>query len=185
MRLTVRAATRGTTPHLSARSSCSGFEWIDPLGAWFADLLAEVERAGRRNARCGRRGTGTPPHRQRERERGYNQADLIARPLAKRVGLPYRGILLVRKRPRPDQQILSLTERWESVRGVFATRPGSQVDNLRVLLVDDVMTTGATLDAWARVLREAGARSVVGLTVARAARHPLRGSDEPRPDGAR
>ena len=84
----------------------------------------------------------------------------------------------MRTKPRPDKQILSLSERWESVRGAFATRRGSQVDNLRVLLVDDVMTTGATLDACARALREAGAKSVIGLTVARAVRHPVTGSDE-------
>jgi predicted amidophosphoribosyltransferase len=68
-----------------------------------------------------------------------------------------------------------LQERWESVRGAFATRPGSQVDNKRVLLVDDVMTTGATLslDACAKALLESGAKSVLALTVARAARNPL------------
>jgi ComF family protein len=109
-----------------------------------------------------------PLHRQRERERGYNQAALIAKPLAKRLGLPYKSVLLTRIRPRPDKHLLSYEERWESVRGAFATRPGSQVDNLRVLLVDDVMTSGATLDSCAKTLREAGARSVIGLTVARA-----------------
>ena len=119
-----------------------------------------------------------PLHRQRYRERGYNQADLIARPLAKRLKLPYRAVLLMRTRPRPDKHILSLEERWESVRGAFATRPGSQVDKLRVLLVDDVMTTGATLDACARALREAGAKSVIGLTVARAVRQPVAGPEE-------
>ena len=119
-----------------------------------------------------------PLHRQRERERGYNQADLIARPLAKRLRLAYREVLLVRTRPRPAKQILSLEERWTSVRGAFATRPGSQVDNLRVLLVDDVLTTGATLDACARALREAGTKSVIGLTVARALRNPLPGARE-------
>jgi len=56
------------------------------------------------------------------------------------------------------------------VRGAFATRPGIQVDNLRVLLVDDVLTQGATRHACARALREAGAKSVIGLTVARAVR---------------
>jgi ComF family protein len=119
-----------------------------------------------------------PLHRQRERERGYNQADLVARPLARRLGLPYRAVLLVRTKPRPDKHILSLSERWESVRGAFATRSGSQVDNLRVLLIDDVMTTGATLDACAKALRRAGAKSVMGLTVAHAVRHPAEGSDD-------
>jgi competence protein ComFC len=109
-----------------------------------------------------------PLHRQRERERGYNQAALIAKPLAKRLRLPYKSVLLTRIRPRPDKDLLSYEERWESVRGAFATRAGSQVDNLRVLLVDGVMTSGATLDSCAKTLREAGARSVIGLTVARA-----------------
>jgi ComF family protein len=114
-----------------------------------------------------------PLHRERERERGYNQAALISRPLSKKLGLPHKAVLLMRTRARPDKRILSLEERWESVRGAFATRPGSQVDNLRVLLVDDVLTTGATLDACARALLDAGAKSVIGLTVARAVRNPL------------
>jgi ComF family protein len=109
-----------------------------------------------------------PLQGQREHEQGYNQAALIAKPIAIRLGLPYKSLLLTRIRPRPDQQLLSYKERWESVRGTFATRPCSQVDNLRVLLVDDVMTSGATLDSCAKTLREAVARSVIGLTVARA-----------------
>ena len=145
------------------------FERIEPLGCWFAARLAEVTR---REALAADIVVPVPLHRQRERERGYNQADLIARPLARKLGLPYRAVLLVRTKPRPNKHILSLEERWDSVRGAFATRPGGKVDNLRVLLVDDVMTTGATLDACARALRGAGAKSVIGLTVARAARHP-------------
>jgi competence protein ComFC len=145
------------------------FERIEPLGRWFAGRLAEIARREKLAADVV---VPVPLHRQRERERGYNQADLIARPLARKLGLPYRAVLLVRTKPRPDKHILSLEERWDSVRGAFATRPGTQVDNLRVLLVDDVMTTGATLDACARTLRGAGAKSVIGLTVARAARHP-------------
>ena len=157
------------------------FEQIEPLGRWFADRLRVIALQERMEADVV---VTVPLHRQRERERGYNQADLIARPLAKQLGLPYRAVLLVRTRPRPNKQILSLEERWGSVRGAFATRPGSQVDNLRVLLVDDVMTTGATLDACARALRAAGAKSVIGLTVARAARHPVAGSVESNQRGA-
>jgi ComF family protein len=118
-----------------------------------------------------------PLHRERERARGYNQAGLISKPLARKLGLPHRAVLLMRTRPRPAKQVLTLEERWESVRGAFATRSGSQVDKKRVLLVDDVMTTGATLDACARALLESGAKCVLGLTIARAARNPL-----PAPD---
>ena len=147
------------------------FDRIEPLGEWFADRLLEVMR--REELLGADVVVPVPLHRRRLHERGYNQADLIAKPLARKLKLPYRPVLLVRKRPRPDMHILTLRERWESVRGAFATQNASQVDNLRVLLVDDVLTTGATLDACAKVLREAGAKSVIGLTVARAARRPV------------
>ena len=153
------------------------FEQIEPLGAWFAARLAEVVSSGEEPTAADVV-VPVPLHRQRERERGYNQAALIAKPLAKRLRLPHKAVLLVRTQARPDKRILSVEERWESVRGAFATRPGSQVDNQHVLLVDDVLTTGATLDACARVLREAGAKSVIGLTVARAVRNPLPSSNE-------
>lgn len=141
------------------------FENIDPLGKLFAKWLAEVAAA---SGSAFQADVVVPVPMHRERERGYNQAALIAKPLAKLLRLPYKSMLLTRIRPRPDKHLLSYEERWESVRGAFATRPGSQVDNLRVLLVDDVMTSGATLDSCAKTLREAGARSVIGLTVARA-----------------
>jgi competence protein ComFC len=153
------------------------FERIEPLGDWFAQRLAElVEKEA--DALEADVVVPVPLHRQRERERGYNQAALLSKPLAKRLRLPHKAVLLMRMRARPDKRILSLEERWESVRGAFATRPGSQVDNQRVLLVDDVLTTGATLDSCARALREAGAKSVVGLTIARAVRNPLPSSIE-------
>jgi competence protein ComFC len=151
------------------------FEQMGPLGEWFARRLAELVKREPEVLEADLV-VPVPLHRQREKERGYNQATLIARPLAKMLGLPYQAALLVRTRPRPDKHILSEEERWESVRGAFATRPGTQVDKRRVLLVDDVLTTGATLDACARALREAGAKAVIGLTVARAVRDP-----KPRP----
>jgi ComF family protein len=147
------------------------FERIDPLGSWFAARLAELVERDREKLAADVI-VPVPLHRLREKERGYNQAELLAKPLAKRLRLPCQPVLLVRTRPRPDKRLLSFDERWASVRGAFATRPGTQVDNRRVLLVDDVLTTGATLDACARALREAGAKSVIGLTVARALRDP-------------
>ena len=148
------------------------FEQIEPLGAWFAERLMELVNT-EAAALAADVVVPVPLHRERQRERGYNQAALISKPLAKKLRLPHKAVLLMRTRARPDKQVLSLEERWESVRGAFATRPGSQVDNLRVLLVDDVLTTGATLNACARALRDAGAKSVIGLTVARAVRNPL------------
>ena len=147
------------------------FEEMEPLADWFADRLAEVMRQNAQELRADLV-VPVPLHKVRRRERGFNQAEMLSKRLAKRIGLPHQGILLVRKRPRPDKHLLTSRERWEAVRGAFATRPGSQVDNRRVLLVDDVMTTGATLDACAKALREAGASCVLGLTVARAILNP-------------
>ena len=143
------------------------FEEMDPLADWFADRLTEVVQGAWSELKADVV-VPVPLHKDRRRERGFNQAELLSKRLAKRLQLAHRGVLLVRKRPRPDKLLLTNRERWEAVRGAFATRAGSQVDNKRVLLVDDVMTTGATLDACAKALREAGASSVVGLTVARA-----------------
>jgi ComF family protein len=142
------------------------YEEVTRLGDWFAARLAEVV------ARAGKDlgadvVVPVPLHPDRERERGYNQAELIARPLARLLRLKLGPYLLVRTQPRPPQLLLSRAQRWESVRGAYATWQGVRVDKLRVLLVDDVLTTGATLDACARVLLKAGAASVFGLTVAR------------------
>ena len=148
------------------------WERIEPLGAWFAARLAEIVT---RQAPTFAPDVVVPVplHKNRLRDRGYNQAALVSRPLAKALSLAHEDMLLMRTKPRPDKQILTLEERWSSVRGAFATRAGSQVDNRRVLLVDDVMTTGATLNACARALLDGGAKAVVGLTIARAAQSPL------------
>ena len=144
-------------------------EPIAPLAEWFADRLAEVFRCYAPPCRFDLL-VPVPLHAARQRERGYNQAELIARPLAKRLKLKFHPSLLERVRPRPDGLRLSARQRWTTVRGAFVARPGDKVDNLRVLLVDDVMTTGATLDACARVLQKAGVAEVYALTVARAQR---------------
>ncbi len=119
---------------------------------------------------CGAMLGPVPLHRQRKKERRFNQVELFARPLARRLGIPYRPVLLMRARPHSEKQLLDCEGRWESVRGAFALKPGGQVDNFRVLLLDDVMTTGKTLDACLRALADAGASSVIVLTVARAVR---------------
>jgi ComF family protein len=140
---------------------------VTPLGGWFAKQLAKVaeQNPGQFAADVV---VPVPLHPSRLRDRGYNQAELIAKPLARYLGIPFRSYLLVRTRPRPDKIRLTRRERWETVRGAYAMHQRAKVDKMRVLLVDDVFTTGATLDACSRALRGAGAVRVAGLTVARA-----------------
>ena len=140
---------------------------VTPLGGWFASQLTKVA-AHSVEGFAADAVVPVPLHPSRLRERGYNQAELIARPLARLLGIPFRAYLLVRTRPRPDKVRLTRRERWETVRGAYAMHHRAKVDKLRVLLVDDVFTTGATLDACSRALRGAGAVRVAGMTVARA-----------------
>ncbi len=108
-----------------------------------------------------------PLHGRRRRERGYNQSALLARELGKRLELPVVEDSLYRKEHRPPQaRTLTVQERQENVAGVFAWR-GQGLEGKRVLLIDDVATSGATLDACAAALKGHGAVSVRGLTVAR------------------
>lgn len=143
------------------------YEEIRSLGKWFAARMAEVMATIDEVMRADVV-VPVPLHPDRLRERGYNQAELIAAPLARRLNLKLGAYLLVRTLPRPPRLHLSRRERWESVRGAYAINKGVRVDNLRILLVDDVMTTGATLDACARALKRAGAAKVFGLTAGRA-----------------
>jgi ComF family protein len=103
-----------------------------------------------------------PLHRARQRARGFNQAEDIAR----RLPIPMTRAL-ERVRRTPSQTDLPEAERYETVRGAFALARRVSVRGAVVIVVDDVSTTGATLDACARVLIDAGAREVRALTVAR------------------
>lgn len=102
----------------------------------------------------------------RARWRGYNQAALLAAPVAAALDRPVLAALQ-RTRPTRPQVGLSARQRRLNVRDAFACPPGTDVAGRRLLLVDDVMTTGATLEACARALRAAGAAQVYGLVVAR------------------
>ena len=164
-----RARSYGAYSEGMARAiSLLKYEKILSLGRWFACRLEEMVR-GEPEIFAADVVVPVPLHPARRRERGYNQAEVIARPLAKKLKLPLRAYLLVRTKPRPPRLLLSRRERWESVRGAYEMRRGAKVDNLRVLLIDDVCTTGATLDSCARALKLAGAKCVIGLTVARVA----------------
>lgn len=109
-----------------------------------------------------------PLHRRRERERGFNQSALLARSLAPLVGIAWEGRGLVRIRDTAPQVGLSDFARAGNVSGAFLRRSSRSFEGKSVLLLDDVMTTGATAASAAATLRKAGSRRVCVLTVARA-----------------
>jgi ComF family protein len=115
-----------------------------------------------------------PLHPRRLRERGYNQATLIARELARTTGLPILEDVLARSRATKTQTQLSAAERRVNVIGAF-TADAARAAGRAVLLVDDVCTTGSTLMACADALRRAGANRVYAMTLTRATWDPTTG----------
>ena len=122
------------------------------LGRWFAERLLDVIRTDEK--RLWETGWNC--------SRGHRRGQWVY-PLAAGAANAARAL-------RPEKHALDYEERWESVRGALALKEGGRVDNSRILLLDDVMMTGATLDACSRALADAGASSVSAITVARAVR---------------
>lgn len=114
--------------------------------------------------------TPIPLHPGRRRARGYNQSELLARRLANRVGIPFRNKILVRRRPTAPQTGLTDSRRRENVRNAFRCVDSLQVAGRRILLIDDVMTTGATAASASGTLMKSGAFRVCVLTLARTER---------------
>lgn len=108
-----------------------------------------------------------PLHRRRLRQRGYNQALELARPLARILGVPCRHDLLLRQRATEAQTELDALARRRNVRGAFSLQEGVTMP-AHVAVLDDVMTTGATLAECARVLKRSGVRRVDVWALARA-----------------
>ncbi len=106
-----------------------------------------------------------PLHPLKKQRRGYNQSECFARGLSKVLGIPYRE-LLVRKKFTATQTNKSRLERLENVDDVFALNQGQVTQGLRTLLVDDILTTGATLCACAQTLLQGGAKHVDLATIA-------------------
>ncbi|MBN1755239.1 ComF family protein [bacterium] len=108
----------------------------------------------------------TPLHSTRRRERGYNQSELIADVLSKSTGKPVLKGLVRRKRHTKSQTTLSRLERKKNISGAFEVTDKTKVQGRSLLLVDDVYTTGSTLNEIALVLNDAGASKIAGVTLA-------------------
>ena len=110
-----------------------------------------------------------PLHSRRRRERGYNQSELLARSLSRQLALPCHQEL-IRTRSTLPQVGLTDSQRQENVRNAFRCRDAGRISKQRILLIDDVMTTGATVASAAKALMDGGALRVSVLTVARTAK---------------
>jgi competence protein ComFC len=111
--------------------------------------------------------TFVPLYPRKERERTFNQSRLLAGELARTLDLPFLPNCLERTRYTVTQTDLDASQRRANVRGAFAPLNRKWLDGRTLLLVDDVMTTGATVDECSRILKEAGAAGVFVVTVAR------------------
>jgi ComF family protein len=113
-----------------------------------------------------------PLHTQRLRERGFNQTLLLVKELSRRIGTPYERTILQKKKPTIPQVNLSGFEREKGVRGAFLVMGRKKLEGRSVLLVDDVYTTGATVNECSKVLLRGGAKKVHVLTLAHAIKSP-------------
>lgn len=120
------------------------------LNEWRVDLIVPV-----------------PLHPRRLRWRGFNQSLLLAKQVSRRYEVPMDPFVLYRKRETAPQTQLAEDERRRNVRGAFATGPEKPLKGKSLLLVDDVYTSGATVNECSRVLLHAGAKEVYVLTLAR------------------
>jgi ComF family protein len=134
-----------------------------PVAQWLIATLDDPRLQGRRFDLV----IPVPLHPTRKRERGFNQAELLAQLLSARAGLVMHEAL-ERVRYTTTQTAFDRAERMENLRDAFRLRKKANVRGLRVLLIDDVLTTGSTLSECARVLKAAGAISVHAATAARA-----------------
>jgi competence protein ComFC len=107
-----------------------------------------------------------PLHKSRYRERGFNQSEVLAEEVSKITGISVLKSGLKRRKNTKDQTNLSPQQREENVRGAFAVTQPEMIKGKGIILVDDVITTGATLSECARMLKQAGAEKILGMTIA-------------------
>ncbi len=109
-----------------------------------------------------------PLHKTKKRIRGFNQAELLAHKIAQHFQLSYSNKILFRiKNNKPQVEIKNRQLREANVKGIFAVRNSEKIQKKIIILVDDVYTTGATMKEAARVLKQAGAKKVIGIVIAR------------------
>lgn len=108
-----------------------------------------------------------PVSRQRLRSRGYDQSELLARKISALTGIPCKRLLIKQRHTRPQSLTKNAVQRRENVKGAYRCCDPDSVHGKRILLVDDILTSGSTLSECAAILKDAGADEISAVTVAR------------------
>lgn len=108
-----------------------------------------------------------PLHKNKKRKRGFNQSEIIAKELSLALNIPLKTNILVKTENTQSQTNLTREERAKNIKNAFQTKNPSEIEGKIIFLVDDVFTTGATMEEAAKTLKKAGASHVWGLAVAR------------------
>ena len=108
-----------------------------------------------------------PMHKIKKQERGYNQAEVLAKNLANNLNVLYEGNVLVKVVNNKRQSSLSQKERYKNINNVFKIDNSVKIKNKRVILIDDICTTSATLEECAKVLKKSGAKEIIALVIAK------------------
>lgn len=168
MALHFSSARSAVVAHGLVREAIHRYKYSREL--WFEPFLADLLIREAKPALLGAHWdfiVPVPLHPLKEREREFNQAERLARHLSRAAKISLNPRLLRRVQPTATQTLLTREQRADNMRGAFAIRNGARLREARIVLVDDVFTTGATTSACAQALRAAGADDVCVWTVAR------------------
>ncbi|MFN8279934.1 MAG: phosphoribosyltransferase family protein [Saprospiraceae bacterium] len=131
------------------------------LGRYYGNMIADDHSFGQIDLV-----TSVPLHKSKQVQRGYNQSECFAVAVAESLGIQYRNGILLRHRSQNSLTAMDRFQRMKALQETYALADPSPISNRHVLLVDDVMTTGATLEACGRLLLEGGASSLSLMTIA-------------------
>lgn len=108
-----------------------------------------------------------PIHKERKKQRGYNQSELIAEDIALKLKIDYSSQILIKYINTKEQSSLKGYERWENIKNAYKVIDEEKIIQKKIILVDDVYTTGSTVNECAKILKECGAKEIIVLTIAK------------------
>ena len=108
-----------------------------------------------------------PMHKNKKAVRGYNQSELIAKEMSKNMGLSFENDVLIKTKNTQVQSLLKKTQRTDNVKNAFAINNNEKINNKKVILIDDIYTTGSTVNECSKVLKQAGAKEICVVTIAK------------------